>query len=90
MMQKIHISMPAEASQATVQSDFGSLYFCDGYEIMVQTFLGGDIRNTIKELTGFAMEALTVIGSEYGGLKRYDCAWTVQVKWGHRWDVRWS
>ena len=82
VMQKIHFSMPAEASQATVQSDFGSLYFCDGYEIMVQTFLGGDIRNTIKELTGFDMEALTVIGSEYGGLKRYDCAWTAAGEMG--------
>ena len=74
--QEIKLTMPADASQATVQSDFGSIYFCDGYEIMVQTFLGGDIQGTIKELTGFDMEALTVIESEYGGLKRYECAWT--------------
>ena len=80
--QEIKFDVPKDAAAETIQSDFGRLYFCDGYEIMVQTFLSGDIQNTVRELTGYDRSALTVISSNRNGLKCYECVWTAAAEQG--------
>ena len=71
-MQKVSFTLPKDASTQAMQSKYGELYFCDGYEITVQTFSSGNLDATLRELTGFGRDKLSVI--ETSG--RYACVWT--------------
>ena len=74
--QQILCQLPEGAAAQTVRSDYGQLYFCDGYEIAVCTLAGGSIGDTLRELTGYAMEELTVVKTGTTGALRYECVWT--------------
>ena len=70
------ITLPKEAAFATLASDNGSLYFCDGYEIAVETLPSGNIEQTFLEITGYRAEDLTCFVTEDGQCERYECVWT--------------
>jgi len=74
-MREVCYTLPQDASAQAIQSDYGQLYFCDGYEITMQTFSSGDLDATLRELTGFGRADLSVIetGSD---TVRYECVWT--------------
>ena len=70
--QEVHFVLPEDASTQVMKSTYGQLYFCDGYEITMQTFSSGDLDATLRELTGFSREKLSVIETN----ARYECVWT--------------
>ena len=70
--QEVVFTLPKDASAQVMQSTYGQLYFCDGYDITIQTFSSGDLDATLRQLTGFGREKLSVI--ETNG--RYECVWT--------------
>lgn len=76
VMKNIHIDVPKDASIQTVRGDDRRIYFCEGYEIMVETLSGGDLDKSLRSLTGFAKEDLTVVSTRLDGLTAYSCAWT--------------
>lgn len=72
LKKEVSFTLPKDASTQVMQSTYGQLYFCDGYEITMQTFSSGNLDATLRELTGFGREMLSVI--ETNG--RYECVWT--------------
>jgi len=72
---QIILALPEEAAAPAAESDGGALYQCEGYEIMVQTLEGGDLDRTLRELTGYAGEELTVLETQGDGGKRYELVW---------------
>ncbi len=72
---KLRFAIPEDASAQVLQSDAGTVYFCDGYEITVQTFCAGDINSTIQQLTGYTSESITVMETEENNVSTYACAW---------------
>ena len=73
----ICLELPEEAATPAMESEEnGKLYFCDGYTLAVQTLSGGDLDGTLRQLTGFSGDALTVIERSVGQIDRYDCVWT--------------
>ena len=72
---KLTFEIPADAAAPVIQGNDGVLYFCDGYEIMVQTLAGGDLDRSLRMLTGYDSESLTVMTTELGNTVRYECAW---------------
>jgi len=73
----ICLELPQEAAMPTMESEeSGKLYLCDGYSIAVQTLSGGDLDGTLRQLTGFSRDSLTVMERKTGGISRYDCVWT--------------
>lgn len=81
---KVSISLPEDAASPVIAGDFGKIYFCDGYEIMVETLTSGDLAATIKDLTGYSREALTLLETYLGNIKRYECVWTAAGEVGDR------
>ncbi|MBO5324304.1 MAG: hypothetical protein J6A88_09490 [Oscillospiraceae bacterium] len=75
-MKKMVFDLPEDASVQTVQGTAGRIYFCDGYEIMVETFSAGDLDKTLRNLTGFSRDALTLVQTKVDGIDRYSCVWT--------------
>ena len=80
---EIRLELPGEAVACAMESDTGRLYLGDGYEVMVQTLPGGDLDATIRSLTGFDREDITVMqtGQEP---KRWEFAWAAAGERGER------
>ena len=75
MPKSITFAVPVDASSQVMEGEYGKLYFCDGYEIMVQTMESGDLNRTLHALTGYSKEDLTVMQTATADVDRYDCVW---------------
>lgn len=77
---QVVLAIPEDA-QAVAGSN-GILYLCDGYEITVETLSAGDINATLRQLTGFESDEMTVMETSQMGLNRYECVWTAAGEGG--------
>ena len=82
VQKEVSYKLPEDAAQQTVRSEYGQLYFCDGYEITVQTMEAGNLDKTLRELTGFGADDLTVIETGKTGDIRYECIWSAAGEGG--------
>ena len=80
---EVRLELPGETVACAMESDSGRLYLGDSYEVMVQTLPGGDLDATIRSLTGFNREDITVMqtGQEP---KRWEFAWAAAGERGER------
>mgnify|MGYP003287978613 CR=1 FL=1 len=51
------------------------IYLCDDFCVMVQTFSAGDLDATIRSVTGYSKENLTVLEHRENGIINYECVW---------------
>lgn len=73
----VQIQLPQEAAVPSMEADDGTkLYMCDGFSVTVQTMQGGDLNKTIREISGYSRDALTVMQTEKDGMPRYECVWS--------------
>ena len=79
---EVMLTLPPDATAQTLGSDAGKLYLCDGYTVTVQTLQGGDIAKTIREVTGFSTDRLTLLETEKDGFSCYSCVWTAAGEGG--------
>ena len=84
MPKKVGLVLPSDAAAPALSGDYGKLYFCDGYEIMVETLASGDLSDTVRDLTGYSRETLTLLETKQGEYKRYECVWTAAGEQGDR------
>ena len=75
-MRQITVELPEEAAIPVSESEYGSLYQCDGYEIAVQTLESGDLEATLRTVTGYSREDLTVLETRMDEIRRYDLVWS--------------
>lgn len=70
------LDVPQDASVTVLEGeDVGKLYLCDDYTVTVQTFASGDLKKTLRLLTGYEKEDLTLMQTLQDGAKRYECVW---------------
>lgn len=82
-MQSVAVELPGNAALAVSGEDGGAtMYECDGYLIVLQTFGSGNLSETIRALCGFGPEQLTVLESTCGDHTRYDWVWTAVAEEG--------
>ncbi len=82
-MQQLKVALPKEATAPTLQNEEnGALYLCDGYTLSIQTMEAGDLDATMRSLTGFSKDQLTVMETAKHGIKRYDCVWSAAGEGG--------
>lgn len=72
---EISVELPGETTVSTIQNDAGRIYICDGYEIILETMDAGDLDGTLRTVTGFGEDELTVIKTEADNVKRYEFCW---------------
>lgn len=73
---EIVVTVPDNASTAVMEAeDGGKLYLCDGYTMTVQTFNGGDLNRTLRDLCGYEADALTVMQTQDGQWNRHEWIW---------------
>jgi hypothetical protein len=82
-LQQLELDLPKETFAPALQNESGErIYMCDDYTICVQTFEGGDMDRTLKTLTGFSKDDLTVMETEVDGVKRVSCVWSAAGEGG--------
>lgn len=81
---QIYVELPGEAASPAVESDSGRLYLCGDYEIGVQILDGGDLESTIRTLTGYEKDALTVMETKKDELDCYEFVWYSAGETGDR------
>lgn len=70
--------LPEEAAAQTMaEGETGQCYTWGSSELRLQTLQGGDIRATLRKLTGMDPEKLTVMEYEREGLQRYQTVWSM-------------
>lgn len=79
---QVLLEIPDEAAAQAIQSEDGTLYLCDGYEITLQIMAAGDLNRTMRSLTGFGSDALTMIETGLTEAARYECVWTAAGEGG--------
>lgn len=72
---QIYVELPGAAASPAVESDSGRLYMCGDYDISVQILDGGDLSATVRTLTGFEPEELTVMETQRDDLACYEFVW---------------
>lgn len=73
---QISMTLPNEAAIQSMSGETGKLYLCEGYEIMAETLPGGDLGATIRSISGFEQEDLTMLKTQRGDVLSYECAWS--------------
>lgn len=73
---QILMELPEDAAVGAVNTQGGKVYWCEDYDITVQTLQGGDVARTVKTLSGFDMDRLTVFHTQNGDSKRYEWVWS--------------
>ena len=81
---QIYVELPEEAAAPAAQTENSRLYLCKDYEIVIQTLEAGDLDETIRTLSGFDPDSLTVIQTRAQGADRYDFVWVTAGEDGER------
>ena len=79
---QIAVELPDNAVAPVLESDSEQIYFCEEYQILVETLSGGDLEATVRSLSGCDREKLTLIETEQDGAKRYDFVWAAAGEGG--------
>ncbi len=53
-----------------------SIYFCDGFTLTKQTLEAGDLDKTLRTVTGYSREKLSLMTQTQNGCRRYDFVWS--------------
>lgn len=81
---EITVRLPEDALAPVLEQDHRQLYMGDGYELMLETLPSGDVSTTIRSLSGYDREKLTVIRTRQDSADRYDFVWTAAGETGER------
>ena len=81
---EILFDLAQEPVLPAMESDSGTLYLCGDFDVVAHTCRSGDLQSTVKEVSGFAPEELTVIQTGTGDVDRYEFVWTSATDFGQQ------
>ena len=74
---QISLHLPDEQAQMAMENEDGQvIYLYEDYCVAIQTMYAGSLDRTLKDVTGFGAEDLTVMQTLTDGCQRYQCVWT--------------
>ena len=81
---EISVRLPENTVLPVMEQDGRRLYMGQDYEIMVETLASGDLNDTIRTISGFEKDQLTVLQTQQADADRYDFVWTTAGERGER------
>ena len=82
MVEQRRILVDVDEDALVLQGQNGTAYLCDGYSVTTQVLSAGNLNGTVKTLTGFEADELTVMQTASVGYSRYACAWSASSESG--------
>ena len=73
--QQTSMLLDREAVSVSRENGESKIFICDDFCAMVETFMAGDLDATIRSVTGYTKENLTVIERTTDGITSYECVW---------------
>lgn len=83
-MREVSVWLPEDAAAPALESEDGAVYVCEDYEVYQQVLPSGDLEATVRSVSGFDMENLTVVTSSRDECKRHDFVWASASEEGDR------
>ena len=78
---EISLALPEEAVLPAMETDNGTIYICQHYDVSVQTLESGDLEKTIRSVSGFDMYDLTIMETTVSDADCYEFVWTSAGEW---------
>lgn len=83
-MRQVVVTLPQEAASPVSDSENGEVYLCGDYDIYRQTLETGDLDATVRSLSGYGREDLTIMETMQDDCRRYDFVWVSAGEIGDR------
>ena len=84
MPRNITVRLPDDAVSPVLESDTRQIYMSEEYEITIETVSAGDLDATVRNLSGYGKDQLTVVETQADTVKRYDFVWVSTGEQGER------
>lgn len=81
---EIYMELPEEAVLPAMECENGTIYFCREFEVSVQTRPSGDLAQTVRQVSGFEPDTLTVVKLQDDSGYRYEFVWTSAAELGEQ------
>ena len=81
---EISVRLPEDTVLPVLEQDGRRLYMAPGYEIMLETLTSGDLDATVRALSGYGKDQLTVLQTRQEDADRYEFVWTTAGEQGER------
>lgn len=81
---QITVHLPDDTVAPVLESDQEQVYLCQDYEIVVETLSSGDLNETVRRISGYEKEKLTVVKTEQDAADRYEFVWVSAGEEGER------
>lgn len=81
---QITVELPEDAVLPVLESDTEQVYFCEDYELVMQTLSSGDLDATIQTISGYSKDQITVMHTQQGNISRYEFVWAAVGEQGER------
>lgn len=78
------VTLPQEAASPVSDHAGREVYICADYDIFVETMEAGDLDATVRTISGYDRDALTILETSQDGNKRYDFVWASAGEAGDR------
>lgn len=72
---QIFVVLPQETAAPVLGGEMEQIYFGENYEIVVETLNSGDLEETIRHISGYGKEDLTVMTLQQENAARYEFVW---------------
>lgn len=81
---EVTLRLPEDLTMPVLEEADRKMYLGEDYEILVETMASGDLDATLRSLTGYSADRLTVIRTRQNDADRYDFVWTAAGEQGER------
>lgn len=81
---RISVRLPEGAVAPVLDTEGQQVYLAEDYEIIIETLSSGNLSETIRSLSGYDKDSLTVMETQCQGITRYDFVWTSAGEPGER------
>lgn len=81
---EISVRLPDNAVAPVLESDTEQVYLSEDYEIIVQTLAAGDLDATVRTISGYGRDQLTLMQTRQEGVTRSEFVWVSAGETGSR------
>ena len=81
---EVDLRLPENLVMPALEQEGSRIYLGEDYEIILENLASGDLDATIRHLTGYDSNRLTVVKTRQDDADRYDFVWTAAGEQGER------
>ena len=81
---QVMLTLPDDSLLPAMETDSGTLYLCNGYDVAVQTMESGDLDATVRQVCGFGSGDITIMQTAAGDCACYEFVWSAATELGEQ------